>query len=51
MFAAEYESLQMLGKVGAIRVPILLAISDSFIIMEAIDFHTPGDNWHEQMGQ
>ena len=30
MYAAEYKSLQMLGKVGAIPVPITLAVSDRF---------------------
>lgn len=51
LFPAERKALEVLSAVGVIRVPMPLYASKDFIIMEAIEFFSPSDNWQECIGQ
>ncbi|HJP35475.1 MAG TPA: fructosamine kinase family protein [Gammaproteobacteria bacterium] len=51
MFGAEYRALELLGAAAAIRVPVPIAASTDFIVMEAFEAHRPVPDWQEQMGR
>lgn len=51
MFATEYQALELLRSVNAIRVPEPVATGAGFIVMEAYTAGSKADNWQEKIGR
>ncbi len=50
MFAAEALALERLHAVQAIRVPVVVAVSDAFLVLEAFAPQSPDARWQAQLG-